>query len=186
MTLEIAPWLPPTGDTMKLEQAGRAWDAVRVPARIGLPVLARLGEHSGAAIHDRTGGGIYWLIRPGTADAWDLPQSSVEVRGETSYITVPPVARTAAHHSLRWAVPLTPTCYLTDPELLHAALAAEIDAVTGPRPVLLPCEPCGSDAVFGGRHACEGTTTVGLIGREIITIPAAPCPCGHASTEPDS
>lgn len=184
--LDLDPWTPPTGDTMRLEPAGHAWDAIRVPTRIGLPLLDRLGHDTGAVIRDVSGGGLFWLVRPRAADRWELPQPFVTIYGATTYIAVPPVDRTEGH-TLRWVVPLTPTCYLTDHQLLHDALKAEIDAVTGPRPEPVPCAPCVNARVFGGNHDCESTTTTGRTGyREMTPIPAVPCPCTHASTEADS
>lgn len=116
----------------ELVAAGHSWDAVRV-SRIGPRVIERLGEDSGAVIEDRYGAVFYWLVRPGSADTWELSSLFVRLRGTASYVAVPPVKRTEGP-GVRWAVPLGPTCYLTDPGLLHAALAAEIDAAVGPRP----------------------------------------------------
>jgi hypothetical protein len=125
-------WSPPNGDSIELVAVGCSWDAVRVQSSIGLRVVERLGGDSGAVIEDRFGSLLYWLVRPGAADAWELPQPFVEIRGVTSYLAVPPVHRVQGP-GVRWAVPLTAECYLTDPELLHAALAAEINAAVGPR-----------------------------------------------------
>ncbi|MFE4830234.1 hypothetical protein [Streptomyces sp. NPDC056672] len=41
---------------------------------------------------------------------------------------------TGEEKRLRWIVPLTTTCYLTDPELLHDALVAGIPAAVGTTP----------------------------------------------------
>jgi hypothetical protein len=71
-------------------------------------------------------------VPPSAADAWELPQPFVEIRGVASYVAVPPVTYTDGP-GLRWATPLTATRCLTDPKLLHAALAAEIKAALGPR-----------------------------------------------------
>ncbi len=173
-------WSPPNGDTVELTAAGRAWDAVRVPSGIGLSTIARLGDDSGAVIQDAFGGLLYWLVPPG-ADAWEeLPQPFVEIRGNASYVAVPPVWHTEDYRRLRWIVPLTHTCYLTDPELLHAALAAAIGDLIGPRPALLPCEPCLTAKIFGGRHHCRRTSSMALIGRQMTPAPSGPCPCTHS------
>jgi hypothetical protein len=183
----IEAWWPPSGFTVELAPAGHAWDAVRVPSEIGLPVVARLGDDSGAVIQDVSGGILYWLVRPGAADAWKLPQPFVEIRGETSYVAVPPVGRITGEHRLWWIVPLTRSSYLTDPELLHAALAAEIETVAGSRPDPLPCGPCLTAKIFDGRHDdCEGTTVMGHFCMEMTPIPATACPCGHVNPEADS
>jgi hypothetical protein len=177
-------WSPPNGDTVELVAAGRAWDAVRVPSRIGLSALARLGDDSGPVIQDTFRGLLCWLVRPGAAADWEPARPFVEVRGESSYVAVPPVWRTEEHHRLRWVLQPTRTRYLTDPELLHAALTAEIDAVIGLRPVLLPCEPCLGGKIFGGRHHCKGTSSMGLVGRRMTPAPEGACPCDHKPPRP--
>lgn len=179
----VEAWLPPSGGTVELVAAGRAWDAVRVPSRIGLAVIERLGDDSGAVIQDASGGILYWLVRPGAADDWELPQLFVEICGDASYVAVPPVGRIEDHHRLRWIVPLTRTCYLTDPELLHAVLVAEIDALFGPRPVLLPCEPCLGSTMFGGRCDCKGTSSIAVTGRQTTPVQPESCPCEHSDAK---
>ncbi|MFJ8646337.1 hypothetical protein ACIRNI_09445 [Streptomyces sp. NPDC093546] len=132
MPSRVEPWTPPQGPDVTLLPAGRWWDAVRVPSSLGSRVLARLGENSGAVIEDGFGAILYWLVWPGAADEWVLLQPSVSICGATTYVAVPPVTYTEGP-GLRWATPLSPTRYLTDPELLRAALATEIDAVMGRR-----------------------------------------------------
>ncbi|MFI9585388.1 hypothetical protein ACIHCQ_26830 [Streptomyces sp. NPDC052236] len=171
-------WSPPNGTDFILTAAGRMWDAVRVPARIGLRVTERLADSSGAVIQDGWGGLLYWLVRPRAADDWGLPKPCVEIRGEGTYVAVPPGWCTQEQWRLRWIVPPTRTCYLTDPELLHAALAAEIDILIGPRSALLPCRPCLGGIVFGGRHDCRGTSSMTVGGRKMPPGPC-PCPCMH-------
>ncbi|WP_406067346.1 hypothetical protein OG372_01635 [Streptomyces sp. NBC_01020] len=129
----IAPWSPPQGNTVELVAMGKSWDAVRVSARFGRAVIDRLGDQCGAVIVDGYGSVLYWLIKPGSADAWTLPSYVVGILGTSAYVAVPPLRRTSGP-GLRWDVPLTPLCYLTDTVLLHAALAAEIAHVNGPRP----------------------------------------------------
>ncbi|MEU0270598.1 hypothetical protein [Streptomyces sp. NPDC006307] len=132
MPRRVEPWTPPQGPDVELVPAGRWWDAVRAPSCVGVSVLARLGEDSGAVIEDGFGATFYWFVGPGAADAWELPQSYVTVRGTATYVAVPPVTRTEGP-GLRWAVPFSTTRCLTDPALLHATLAAELDAMIGPR-----------------------------------------------------
>jgi hypothetical protein len=124
------PW--PPGQDVELMAAGRSWDAVRVLSHIAHVVHSRLGTGSGAVIEDPYGMHLYWLVRPGTADGWNLPQHFVEIRGTTSYVAVPPVHRTDGP-GLRWIVPPTPRRYLTDSGQLASALAREINAVLAPR-----------------------------------------------------
>ncbi|WP_326694751.1 DUF6415 family natural product biosynthesis protein [Streptomyces sp. NBC_01766] len=128
----IAPWSPPQGASVDLVATGKYWDAVRVATGLGRCVVDRLGPQCGAVIEDAYGMVLYWLIEPGAADAWELPQHTVGVLGPHTYVAVPPVGRTSAP-GLHWAVPVSPLCYLTDPELLHAALTAEIALAYGPR-----------------------------------------------------
>lgn len=194
----MEPWSPPN-DSVELVAAGCSWDAVRAQSSIGARVLERLGEDSGAVIADGSAAILYWLVHPGAADAWELPQPFVEIRGVASYIAVPPVTYTDGS-GLRWATPLAPTRYLTDPELLHAALAAEVNAAIGPRPVegasamtglpappgnaaLLPCEPCLTARVFGGRHDCSGTAQLRVIGQGAPLVQPGPCPCDHQPSQ---
>jgi len=128
----VRPWTPPGGARSELVAAGTSWDAVRVSARCGHGVIDRLGEDSGAVIEDTAAGVLYWLVYPGGADGWRLSELYVNVLGATTYLVVPPVRCTEGTR-LRWALPLTPTRYLTSPQALHDALAAEIHAASGPR-----------------------------------------------------
>ncbi|MFE2375235.1 hypothetical protein [Streptomyces sp. NPDC059398] len=129
----IAPWSPPQGNTVDLVATGTCWDAVRVSTRFGRAVIDRLGDQCGAVIADGYGQVLYWLIKPGSADAWTLPSHMVGVLGSSAYVAVPPVGRTSGS-GLHWGVALTPLCYLTDTDLLHTALEAEIAYAYGPRP----------------------------------------------------
>ncbi|MFE1958908.1 DUF6415 family natural product biosynthesis protein [Streptomyces sp. NPDC059479] len=122
-------WAPPAGTAVVLVAAGRYWDAVRVRTDVGERVIKRLGNNSGAVIQDSYGAALYWLVAPGTADAWDLPSEQVVPLGAATFVAVPPAHFTDTSRRIRWAVPLTAERYLTDAELLHDALAAEI-AVT--------------------------------------------------------
>lgn len=184
----VEAWSPPTGDLVELVAAGRAWDAVRVPTRIGLGALTRIGDDSGAVIQDTAAGGLVWLVRPGAADTWKLPQPFMHIHGARHYVWVPPVDRTREHHCLRWIVPLTRTCYLTDPEPLHTALTAEIEATSGPHiaTALLPCDPCLTAAIYDdGTHNCQGTSSMAVDrDLEMVPVPPEPCPCNHQPPQP--
>ncbi|MFD8964963.1 DUF6415 family natural product biosynthesis protein [Streptomyces sp. NPDC059568] len=122
------PWAPPTGTAVVLVAAGRYWDAVRVRTNVGERVIKRLGGNGGAVIQDMYGAALYWLVAPGTTDMWALPPEQVVPLGVATFVAVPPAHFTDRSRRLRWAVPLTATRYLTDAELLHGALAAEISA----------------------------------------------------------
>ncbi|MFF2852970.1 DUF6415 family natural product biosynthesis protein [Streptomyces sp. NPDC058001] len=121
-------WHPPKGITVQLVNAGRYWDAVRVPQSIGEPVRARLREASGAIIHDGYARAMYWLVLPDAVTAWSTLSQHVQVLGEGTYVAVPPVHWTD-RPGLEWMQPPTPTRYLTDAGLLTAALDTEL----GPR-----------------------------------------------------
>ncbi|MGW6741126.1 DUF6415 family natural product biosynthesis protein [Streptomyces sp. NPDC055025] len=129
----VESWTPPNGTTVEMVPAGRFWDAVRVRSHIGERVIERLGKGGGAVVEDWKGAVFYWLVPPGTTDAWDLPPSVVLPLGIATFVAVPPVSCTGEEKHLRWIVPLTATCYLTDPELLHDALTTELSATGGSR-----------------------------------------------------
>lgn len=118
-----APWAPPSGSDVELHAAGVAWDALKVAACLGDSALAWLGERSGAVLRDPWSAALYWLVRPGAADGWRLPH--VVVLGVACYVAVPPVHRTNGFGP-HWAVPPAHERQLTDPVLLHDALAHAI------------------------------------------------------------
>ncbi|MEV6791228.1 hypothetical protein AB0M87_04325 [Streptomyces sp. NPDC051320] len=176
----VAAWRPPQGPGVELVAGGRSWDAVRIPYSFGVSVVERLGEYCGGVIQDGYAHTLYWLIKPGAADNWEpIPGSSVTILGATSYVAVPPVRRTEGP-GLWWKVPLLAVRYLTDADLLWAALEEELDSRLGPR-TLLACEPCIRARIFETDHdGCTGTTAMEMHGRQMV--PAAsphPCPCDH-------
>lgn len=111
--------------------AGRWWDAVKASESVGEHALKLLGPHSGAVIQDRHGP-MYWLVRPGAADGWNLRQ--VRVLGPstatTTYLGVPPVRRTT-RPGTHWRIPVGPGRYLTDGALLRGALVLAAIAALG-------------------------------------------------------
>ncbi|MDJ1134145.1 hypothetical protein [Streptomyces iconiensis] len=126
-------WPLPTGLDAVLLPAGEWWDAVRVPVFLGEGVLARLGPASGAVIRDPYGSRLYWLIEPRTAREWTFCEfASVQVLGTASWVTVPPGTRRSPPGP-HWAVPCTPTTFLTPTSRLHAALHTTISHALGPR-----------------------------------------------------
>ncbi|MET8179811.1 hypothetical protein [Streptomyces sp. NPDC005336] len=98
---------------------------------VGEHALKLLGPHSGAVIQDRHGP-LYWLVRPGAADGWNLRQ--VHVLGPStaaiSYLGVPPASRTA-RPGTHWRIPVGPGRYLTDGALLRGALVLAAIAELG-------------------------------------------------------
>ncbi|MFF2852500.1 hypothetical protein ACFVT5_40320 [Streptomyces sp. NPDC058001] len=113
-------WMP-AGRTVSLRPAGKWWDAVRVPRATGLEALGRLGGDTGAVIDDPDGGILYWLVPPGQAAQWRMPDGArIVVLGDAAHVAVPGPQRTSGPH---WRVPPTRGCALTDPVRLHNALA---------------------------------------------------------------
>jgi hypothetical protein len=49
--------------------------------------------------------------------------------------------------------------------------------------VLLPCEPCFGARIFGGRHACTGTSSMGINGLRMAPVQPEPCPCDHQPSQ---
>lgn len=128
----IAPWTPRESDTVELVPTGTAWDAVRSTDRFGRAVIDRLGSRCGAVIVDGSGAVLYWLVKPGSADKWMLPQYAVSIIGANAYVAVPSV-RFVSGPGLHWGIAPTPLRCLTDTELLFAAIEAETERAYGPR-----------------------------------------------------
>ncbi|MDT9696514.1 hypothetical protein [Streptomyces sp. P17] len=84
--------------------AGGWWDAVRVPLDLGLDALRYLGEDTGAVIRDGFGGRLYWMIPPGSAAGWNVPQ--VRVLGRGCHVAIPPLHRVMSP-GLCWQIPPT-------------------------------------------------------------------------------
>jgi hypothetical protein len=114
-------WLPITNTRVQAVRCGHVWDAVCVPASCGEVVLRLLGDRSGALIEDLWARLMYWLVRPGTADAWpDWPE--VQLLGEACWLTVPGLL---CDGSLHWRIrPDRVEDHLTDPDLLRQAVAS--------------------------------------------------------------
>jgi hypothetical protein len=100
--------------------AGCWWDAVRVPLAPGVRALGLLGDETGAVIRDGYGGILYWLLVPGGATGWHLPE--VQVLGRGSHVAVPPPRRTKGP-GLYWQVPPAYGRECTDSTRLHTALS---------------------------------------------------------------
>lgn len=126
-TPNLAEWLP-AGRVVAMRAAGQWWDAVRVPRHIGENVLTVLGDTSGAVIEDPAGAVLYWLVPPGAASGWVLPQlCGVQIQGDTAHLAVPGPQRTAGPH---WRIPPSPSRCLTPAAPLGAVL---LDAVNTSR-----------------------------------------------------
>jgi hypothetical protein len=121
-------WAPPSGLDAELVSAGEWWDALRIPAYLGEPVLDLLGERCGAVIRDPYGSQcLYWLLPCGAARSWTFPDSvEVHLLGPATYVVVPPPHRREGP-GLRWERPFVPGRYITDPQRLYAALSEAVD-----------------------------------------------------------
>ncbi|MGY0061601.1 hypothetical protein ACWY4P_34545 [Streptomyces sp. LZ34] len=132
MRTRALKWTPPSGHDVNVVKTGKWWDAVRSSASVGEHALGLLGAESGAVIQDKHGP-LYWLVRPGAADGWNVRQ--VQVLGAStataSYVGVPP-AHWTSRPGTHWRIPVGPGRYLTDAKLLHGALVLAILAELGP------------------------------------------------------
>ncbi|MGW6526685.1 hypothetical protein [Streptomyces venezuelae] len=116
---------PPLDDLsgLRLLEAGRGWDVVRVPAQEGFLALARLrdvGEPLGPVLYDRPGDRLYFAVYTGSADSWErLP---VRFLSRGGWFVVP----RPDHHD-EWFggwCELPGDGTLTDPDVLRRALRA--------------------------------------------------------------
>ncbi|MEU7244813.1 hypothetical protein [Streptomyces sparsogenes] len=168
------PWTPPSGPDVKVLPTGTWWDAVRASGLVGEYALKLLGDASGAVIQDRHGP-LYWLVEPGSADGWDVRQVRVlgGAAARASYVGVPP-AHWTGPPGIHWRIPVGPGRYLTDPALLHQALALAARAELGPvgeagpvsSRICARCDrPTSTPLVVGQAHS----SSVG--GRDIYSCP---------------
>ncbi|MFJ9668530.1 hypothetical protein ACIRPP_28600 [Streptomyces sp. NPDC101219] len=102
--------------------AGRGWDVLILPGRLGRPtldVLSRVLDQPGPVLADfgdeRTG----FLVPPGTAARW--LGTGVRTAGAGTWIVVPHPER-AASGGIRWLIPPDGSGTLTDPALLELAM----------------------------------------------------------------
>lgn len=138
-------WVQPHTAEVRTLPAGRWWDAVRIPRRLGERVLGQLGEDAGAVIDDGYGDIVYLLVRPGTADHWQLDHA--RVLGDGCHVAIPPQQR-AQGPGLHWRVTPTRDRYWTCAERLYAALLSALSGPPAPETAGAPGAP-GTP----GRHA---------------------------------
>jgi hypothetical protein len=124
-------WMRQDGAQARLLPAGRWWDAVRVPLGLGSHAMRHLGDETGAVITDGYGRILYWLIRPGTAADWRLPE--VQVLGAGCHVVVPPAHRTTGPGP-HWRVPPARDHECTSAPALHSALRASLSHDSRPTP----------------------------------------------------
>ncbi|MFF3689482.1 hypothetical protein [Streptomyces sp. NPDC002187] len=139
MINRVPQWVQLCDREVQALPAGQWWDAVRVPLSLGVRALEYLGGDARAVIKDDYGSILYWLIRKGSADHWQLPQ--VQVLGQNCHVAIPPQHRTSGP-GLHWHVLATREGYWTSTERLHSALHSALAATTLSRPLALNCCRC--------------------------------------------
>ena len=170
MTTKALPWTPPDRGDVALLPAGLWWDAVRVAPTIGDRALSLLGDATGAVIQDKYAT-LYWLIEVNTARSWHLRQVHVlaSLVDEATYLGVPPATWTQ-RPGTHWRVPLAHDRYLTDAQLLHAALAQAVFEELGPAPegrqMCFRCDmPTEDPVIVDEQHSASGA------GRTVYACP---------------
>ncbi|MFE7194066.1 bifunctional DNA primase/polymerase [Kitasatospora sp. NPDC057541] len=108
-----------TGLGLVLLPAGRRWDVLSVPARLGRPAVDLLGAGAcGPVLADFGDEHIGFLVPAGTAARWI--GTGVRCAGEGTWVVVPHPDRRGG--GVRWLVPPDGTGRLSDPVLLELAL----------------------------------------------------------------
>ncbi|MEV0537032.1 hypothetical protein [Kitasatospora sp. NPDC050463] len=108
-----------SGLGLMLLPAGRRWDVLSVPGRLGRPVLDILDSRScGPVLSDFTGESIGFLVPVGTAARWI--GTGVRCAGDGTWIVVPHPERRS--RGVRWLIPPDGSGRLNDPVLLELAL----------------------------------------------------------------
>lgn len=112
----------PTIKHCRLEGAGEAWDAVRVPRSVGNDAVSILGSLVGAALQDPHEGCMYFFIAPGSAARWEPPDvPGARILGPGAHVVFPPPRRTSGPGPY-WRVCPADDRLLTDTAALRAAL----------------------------------------------------------------
>ncbi|MFF7458777.1 hypothetical protein [Kitasatospora sp. NPDC008115] len=108
-----------TGAGLALLPAGRHWDVLSVPGRLGRPALDLFGAGvRGPVLADFGDEYIGFLVPAGTAARWI--GTGVRCAGEGTWIVVPHPGHRG--RGVRWLVPPDGTGRLNDPVLLELAL----------------------------------------------------------------
>ncbi|WP_406203598.1 hypothetical protein OH807_27155 [Kitasatospora sp. NBC_01560] len=108
-----------TGLGLMLLPAGRRWDVLSVPGRLGRPVIDILDTRScGPVLTDFGGESVGFLVPVGTAARW--VGTGVRTAGEGTWIVVPHPDRRS--RGVSWLVPPDGSGRLNDPVLLELAL----------------------------------------------------------------
>lgn len=101
------------GRGIALMPLGRLWDAIKADHHPGTPLPP------GPIIADLDGHVFYALVPVGTATTWDVP--GTEALGDTAYLTIPALNRTASPGP-HWLQPPTAPGQLVDPDELQTVL----------------------------------------------------------------
>ncbi|MEV0783017.1 hypothetical protein AB0I52_08520 [Streptomyces sp. NPDC050423] len=101
--------------------AGRRWDVLILPGRLGcrtLDVLTRLIDRPGPVLAGFGDARIGFFVPPGTADRWI--GTGIRGAGQGTWIVVPRPGRAAG--GVRWLIPPDGSGTLTDATLLELAM----------------------------------------------------------------
>lgn len=120
----------PTAADCRLEAAGFAWDAIRVPREIGTKALKILGNRSGAVIEDSSELVLYWFVTKGSAAGWDVPQT--RPLGTGQYLVVPPPHRVGGPGP-HWQIRPTDGRLITEVGALRTAVETAIAPLRAPQ-----------------------------------------------------
>ncbi|MGW4898082.1 hypothetical protein ACWEQL_38405 [Kitasatospora sp. NPDC004240] len=108
-----------TGLGLVLLPAGRGWDVLSVPGRLGRPAVDLLGTgFLGPVLTDPADGTVGFLVPVGTAARW--VGTGVRCAGDGTWVVVPHPSRRG--RGVRWLVPPDGSGRLNDPVLLELAL----------------------------------------------------------------
>lgn len=118
-----------SGRGVALLPAGRRWDVLLVPARLGRPAQRLLARHGGGPVLvDPGDDSVGFFVPVGTAARW--VGTGVRGAGEGTWIVVPHPARRA--RGLHWLVAPDGSGRLNDPVLLESALHEAAADLSGP------------------------------------------------------
>jgi len=105
--------------------AGQDWDAVRVPAPLGLAAMAILGARCGAVLEDPLTSVVYYFVPCGAASRWTV--AGTKALGAGASVAVPPLRRTTGPGP-HWRVCPGDGTWVTDAAALQAALEDCLDS----------------------------------------------------------
>ncbi|MDN0195129.1 hypothetical protein [Streptomyces sp. S.PNR 29] len=150
----------PSADGTCIAAAGKAWDAVKLPRVLGAAALSSLTGKPGAVAVSPGNRSLYFLVRPGSATAWNLPPAVA--LSSASHIALPPPHRQQPPGPYWLISPRTRRLHTHSGELRRA-----VEIALGLRP---------------GRSAAEQPDLAHLTDAQIRGAHCAICraPLGHA------